>query len=73
MSANGTLAYLDAPDLDAAANTLVEVDRQRLEEPLELPVGRYGHPRLSPDGSRVAFVQDREIKVWDLDQRRISR
>ena len=56
VAADGTLAYVDAPDFAAMANTLVWVDRQGREQPLDAPAGPYSHPRVSPDGKRVAVV-----------------
>ena len=56
VAADGTLAYVDAPDFAAAANTLVWVDRQGREKPLDAPPGPYVHPRVSPDGMRVAVA-----------------
>jgi len=47
VAADGTLAYVDAPDI-AAANTLVWVDRQGREKPLDAAPGAYAHPRVSP-------------------------
>ena len=57
VAADGTLAYVDAPDF-AAANTLVWVDRQGREKPIDAPPGAYAHPRVSPDGMRVAVRED---------------
>jgi serine/threonine-protein kinase len=67
VAADGTLAYVDAPD--AAANTLVWVDRQGREKQLEAPAGLYMHPRVAPDG-RVAVVIAGDI--WVLDPARPS-
>ena len=60
VAADGTLAYVDAPDFAAAANTLVWVDRQGREKSLAAPAGPYTHPRLSPDGMRVAVARGGE-------------
>jgi serine/threonine-protein kinase len=70
ISGPGTLAYLQSAN---ASNTVlpVWVDRNGRETPLPAPPGRYSHPRLSPDGRRVAISSypDRsgqgEIYVWD--------
>jgi serine/threonine-protein kinase len=67
---NETIAYVD--DLGTVvANTLVWVDRQGREEPLGADPDAYFHPRLSPDGKRVAVaVATNEgganIWLWDL-------
>ena len=60
VAADGTLVYVDAPgSLAANARTLVWVDRTGKEEPVAAPPRAYEHPRLSPDGTRVALCQQR--------------
>jgi serine/threonine-protein kinase len=74
VAADGTLAYVDAPD--PAAHTLVWVDRQGREEQLAAPARLYSEPRVSPDGTRVAvyiFDQEYDIWVWDLVRKTLSR
>jgi Tol biopolymer transport system component len=77
VAADGTLAYVDAPDATSrAARTLVWVDRQGGEEPLGVPPRPYFHPRVSPDGARVAVAIDDDefdIWLWDLTRRRLDR
>ena len=73
VAADGTLAYVDAPDFAAAANTLVWVDRQGREKPLDVPAGPYEHPRVSPDGMRVAVVTGEDIWVLDLARKMASQ
>ena len=72
VAADGTLVYVDAPgSLAANARTLVWVDRTGKEEPVAAPPRAYAHPRLSPDGTRVALTStDQENDVWVLDLRR---
>ena len=72
VAADGTFAYVDAPDV-AAANTLVWVDRKGREKPLGAPPGPYEHPRVSPDGMRVAVVNRDDIWVLDLTGQRASQ
>jgi serine/threonine-protein kinase len=72
VAADGTFAYVDAPDV-AAANTLVWVDRKGREKPLGAPPGPYEHPRVSPDGMRVAVVKEDDIWVLDLAGQRTSQ
>ena len=50
---NGTLAYI--PAVDAPQRTLVWVDRNGKESPLDAPAGPYASPRISPDGKRIAL------------------
>jgi Tol biopolymer transport system component len=66
---DGTLAY---PRAAASSNTLVPVwvDRQGRETPITAPPGVYRHPRLSPDGKRLAFDAhgrgQGDIYIWEL-------
>jgi serine/threonine-protein kinase len=77
VAADGTLAYVDAPGAaSSAARTLVWVDRHGGEEPLGAPPRPYFHPRVSPDGARVAVAiedQEYDIWVWDLTRRTLDR
>jgi serine/threonine-protein kinase len=77
VAADGTLAYMDAPGTAAsAARTLVWVDRQGAEEPLNVQPRPYVHPRVSPDGTRLAVaIEDQEfdIWVWDFTRRTLDR
>ena len=77
VASDGTLAYVDAPGATSpAARTLVWVDRQGREEPLGAPPRPYFHPRVSPDGARVAVAiedQENDIWVWDLTRRTLDR
>jgi len=77
VAADGTLAYVDAPGATSpAARTLVWVDRQGGEEAVGAPPRPYLHPRVSPDGSRVAVAiedQENDIWVWDFIRRTLDR
>jgi eukaryotic-like serine/threonine-protein kinase len=72
---DGTLTY--ASGGDSGLRTLVWVDRQGREEPLETPPRGYLYPRLSPDGTRVALDVSgppaRDIWIWDLRRRALER
>jgi Tol biopolymer transport system component len=68
VAANGTLAYLDAART-VAGRSLVWVDRNGHETPIDLTPRLYSIPRISPDGTRVVlYVRDpgRDLWVWDL-------
>jgi serine/threonine protein kinase len=56
---------------------LVWVDRNGNEEPLEAPSGYYSHPRISPDGTKLALTNDvggnSDIWIWDLIRKKMSR
>ena len=52
------------------------VDREGREEPLPLPPGLWVAPRLSPDGSQVAFSNedgDQDVWVYDLKRDSLTR
>jgi hypothetical protein len=67
---DGTLVYVPGAAVAAApalapARTLVWVDRQGHEDPIKSPARAYVHPRLSPDGTRVALeIRDQENDIW---------
>jgi serine/threonine-protein kinase len=68
---DGTLAYLRGAIVEYSV-VPVWVDRNGRETPLAAPPGTYRHPRLSPDGKRLAvdphgFGQG-DIYVWELER-----
>ena len=79
ISSQGALVYVPKDALGGqspAQRTLVWVDRHGREEPMKTPPRAYVHPRLSPDGTRVALdVRDQEadIWIWDLVRERLTR
>jgi serine/threonine-protein kinase len=78
VATDGTLVYMDAPGGLAAANarTLVWVDRSGKEEPVAAPPRSYQHPRLSPDGTRVALSsldEENDLWIWDLRRAMLTR
>jgi serine/threonine-protein kinase len=76
LSADGTLAYLRDNRRGRSAR-LVWVDRQGRAEPLPGPEAGYLHPRLSPDGRRLACaivdVDSGHRDIWVLDLERGTR
>jgi serine/threonine-protein kinase len=71
VSSAGTLAYVPPPSVTAVRRTLVWVDRQGREETIAAEPRSYMHPRLAPDGTRLALEiqddnQNRDIWVWDF-------
>ena len=72
VSETGSLVYVpgavsgDARQLDLA---LIDPDKGSAE-PLKLPAGQYGTPRVSPDGRHVAFTVDdgkeQMVSIYDL-------
>jgi len=78
VSDTGTLVYLAGTDFRASSpfGTLVWVDRRGGEEPLGSPRRRYSAPRLSPDGTRVAFESrdpQSDVWIWEIRRRLLTR
>ena len=68
VSDTGTLAYVPGAGL-APLRKLVFVDPKGVAQPLELPQAAYQSPRISRDGSQIAYVTDdgHEANVWIYD------
>jgi len=77
VATDGTLVYIDSlGNVAANKRTLVWVDRTGKEESIAAPPRAYQHPRLSPDGKRVAlWINDQEddIWIWDFAHPRLAR
>lgn len=60
VSDTGSLVYIPGPASTAASSGLdiALMDRKASVEPLKLPSGAYGYPRVSPNGSQIAFGTD---------------
>jgi len=72
VSQTGTLIYIVSSGVQAAGpGVLSWVDRVGVRTPLPVPAKAYRHPRLSPDGTRVAAYTEvgskKEIWVYDLN------
>ena len=65
-ASDGSLVYLPGAAGRGSERTLVWVDRQGNETPLDLQEERnYSDPRLSPDGTRLAVtVLEGNVDVW---------
>jgi hypothetical protein len=70
VSAGGDLAY--APGIcDRGARSLLWVDRNGNATPLGMPLRSYLHPRLSPDGQRLAVEiegPNHDLYLYDFDR-----
>jgi len=55
LGTDGTLVYVAAGDRDST-RTMLWVDREGNEDPIDVPGRAYHSPRLSPDGTRVAVA-----------------
>jgi serine/threonine-protein kinase len=70
VAANGSLVYLSGPvSTSSADRELAVIDRTGKATSLKLPPGAIDHPRISPDGKRVAFVidDDKGAVVWTYE------
>ena len=66
LSSTGSLVYVPGPVSAFAPLDIALMDRKGKVEPLKLPPGAYAWPRISPDGTRIAFGtdDDKEAVVW---------
>jgi serine/threonine-protein kinase len=72
VATDGTLVYLATSTGAPPTRTLVWVDRQGRETPLGMQAGPHIHPRLAPDGTRVAITKGRNVWLWDLARARLT-
>jgi serine/threonine-protein kinase len=75
IASNGTLVYVQG-SVSVQKRTLVWVDREGHEEPINVPPRAYAYARLSPDGTRLALdVRDEmnDIWVWSLARQTMTR
>jgi len=67
---NGTLAYTTGEVVGRLNRSLVWVDREGREEPINAGSAPYDLPRLSPDGTQIAVevesAENMDIYVYDL-------
>jgi serine/threonine-protein kinase len=81
VSDSGTIAYVPQPETalqsDTQGRTLWWVDRDGNEELIPAPPNMYRHPRISPDGTKVALAVQIEgntdIRIWDLVEETLTR
>jgi len=76
VSREGTLVYATGGQGNFQNRSLVWVDRQGREQPVNAPPRAYAYPRLSPDGTRVALAitdQEQDIWIFDLAHRTLDR
>ncbi len=73
VSDTGSLVYVSG---QTTKRTLVWVDREGREEVLKVEPRAFSHPRISPDGSRIALAlrdQEEDIWIWDLARETLTR
>ena len=78
VSESGTLIYQAGGGAGVGAlRSLVWVDRDGREEPIEADPNAYFNPRISPDGRRVALETrgggPRDIWIWNFDGETLTR
>jgi len=73
VSGDGTLVYAPGGPGQEAQRTLVWVSRNGAEQALGAPARPYGHPRLSPDGRRVAMEIGPQLWLYDLVRDTLTR
>jgi serine/threonine-protein kinase len=76
VASDGTLVYLPGFGREETSRSLVWVDRQGRETPIEAPARPYQYPRLSPDGARVVVRssdQELDLWIWDLPRGVMTR
>ena len=70
VSDSGSLAYVPGGLYPVPEASLVWVDRNGASEPIPVPPGNYLHPRVSPDGTRLAYSEgprgDHQVWVYDI-------
>jgi serine/threonine-protein kinase len=74
ISTQGTLVYATG-EAGRFQRTLVWVDRTGKEEVIPAPARNYVHPRISPDGTRVALYiadENEDIWIWDLARQALT-
>jgi hypothetical protein len=68
-SSSGTLVLLPPSPAAGGSTELFWVDRRGNRNSLGLEPGRYGYPRVSPDGQRIVLEinngKNRDLWVWD--------
>ena len=76
VSATGSLVYVPGSPDGADALSLTWADRDGAEEKIPVPPRAYGHPRVSPDGTRVAVdITDggtTDVWIWDLERETLT-
>ena len=75
ISEDGTLVYARGT-VAGGGRTLVWVDREGRQEPINVPSRNYLYAQLSPDGTRVAladFDEELDTWIWDLERETLQR
>jgi len=77
VSTTGSLVYVPEATGIGDALSLVWVGRDGDEERIPAPPRAYGHPRVSPDGTRVAIDiadgDNTDVWIWDLARETLTQ
>jgi serine/threonine-protein kinase len=74
VAADGTFAYVRGRLALEGLRTLAWMDRQGRETPIAAPPRLYFHPRVSPDGNRIAVgVGGQGLWAWDVARQTLAR
>jgi serine/threonine-protein kinase len=74
LASDGTLVY--RPATGGLRRSLVWVDRDGAQEPINVPSRGYTYARLSPDGRRIALDSrddESDIWTWDVERETLQR
>jgi eukaryotic-like serine/threonine-protein kinase len=69
VSASGSIVYVGGPAQLSDQPRLIVMDRNGVIEALKVPAGVYERPRVSPNGTQVAFNSDdpKSAAIWIYD------
>ena len=75
---SGTLVYVrgDSSTVGGGLRSLVWVDREGRQEPIDVPPRSYVYAQLSPDGTRIVLDirdQENDTWIWDLARQTLQR
>jgi len=78
ISDSGTLIYTSQTSQEESVKyTLVWVDKEGKEEPLEAESKEYNSPKISPDGKLVALLIGpmgrQDIWIWNIERKTLSK
>jgi serine/threonine protein kinase len=68
ISENGSIVYVSGGIIPKWKNLLIWVDRNGDERPVSSRFQEYLTPMLSPDGSRVVYIDNSEMWIHEIDR-----
>ena len=77
VASNGTFVWLTIKEADKSRHRLWRVDRSGRDTPLSDLRASFSHPRLSPDGRRLAVTVEEQgasfVSIYDLERQSLTR